>query len=1016
MGDGHLEPHNGYVGISQRKLEGTAWLCDLLDEVFPRWWFRSADAIDERGITFKFVIRCPPLYEWLRLMAVGPAGYNPLDPMQLRKYPHFDRHEGVVRGEAESAYGARTTAHKWTEEVMRASFTRGSTRRPCCVCGHAKGVRVICSGRHCHLVEDITRGHPACIGRTDEEAFSRKTTTAGGRVKNKPWPWFCPHAECQEEAAQWAAAHSFTSAQRRRGSEPILPLLPQLLAADEVAREEEEEEEDEQQVQDEDEDDDEEGRTDSVPSLPSSGSVLSAGLGAAQPGRTSSPRSRTVSAASSFEQSVNKRRRSSSTVPMCGQCDRPVGDCDCDCWVLDGGEPGDTALGADAYTALEHQDGPLEEEEATSTPMEECVGTPTMQVAGVASVVWNGGVWDIDADGHWYYRKRWLGPDVASSFANVSQSQAVALLEGFHLADGLWNAVHINEHGRPVGRWQCTHSSMPLIHHLQLIGQLAGARVDLWRHSKQGKQNKGSGGRTLTNAVDHWALTLHFDKVYGAKDVSVSQIAEPVDVFNDVAARGYYQYEDDGFVYDLSVADNPNFLTQRLSCKRIQSVTDGIANLDVRAHPVYVGNCVKAMMFIYQTLGVKCLPFLPYVLPCVLAQIRTCDVGSREGFLQHLVGLVAIVRSHIKPWVDEMMAVCLEYWGDGQLIATILSLIEHLALSLRGDFQPQLSVLIPKFVSLLQESSSGPIIRLLHALQVMCTAGCYADSLHVLLPCLVRLCEQYELSEDIRVESVEALATIASMHSITDHASRLIHPFARMLVASSPALTDSIMRVLCILIQQLGYGFLVFEPMISSLVRRVEGRETVRYRGLVGRLFDSVKGVREKRGMTGGDVMDVHLSFPMEEWKMEDLSPPPPPVPAAAAEEKEAPPPIKKLHISQPNLMRGQASSATRRRFPPHHPVPPLTFFALSCGAVCSVGRVAAFDKGRLGGVDARLLHRAAQGVTLLLPPRLQCPGAEVPSPGPRAVQRRLSVLLDGAVRLVPGRPDPLPRDHLPLP
>ena len=321
--------------------------------------------------------------------------------------------------------------------------------------------------------------------------------------------------------------------------------------------------------------------------------------------------------------------------------------------------------------------------------------------------------------------------------------------------------------------------------------------------------------------------------------------------------------------------------------------------------------CIKAMMFIYQTLAVKCLPFLPYVLPCVLQQIRTCEGGSREGFLQHLVGIVSIVRAHMRPWVDEMMGVCLEYWDDAALTPTILSLIEHLALSLRGEFQAQLSVLIPKLVSLLQGSSSSSIIRVLHALQVMCVKGCYQDSLHVLIPCLVRLCEQFELSEHIRVESVEALATISSMHSITDHASRLIHPFARMLVASSPTLTDSIMKVLCILIAQLGYGFLVFEPMISSLVRRVEGRETIRYRGLVGRLFDGVKGVREKRGITAGDTMDmlsIHLSFPMEEWKADDAfpSPPPPPPPA---EEKEAPPPIKKLHVSQPNLMKAWAAS-----------------------------------------------------------------------------------------------------------
>jgi len=133
---------------------------------------------------------------------------------------------------------------------------------------------------------------------------------------------------------------------------------------------------------------------------------------------------------------------------------------------------------------------------------------------------------------------------------------------------------------------------MPLIHHLQLIGQLAGARVDLSRHSKKDHQTKGPNGRTLTNKVDHWQLILRFDKVYGAQDVFASKLAKPVDVSDDLDARGNYQYEDDGYVYDISVDGNHNFLTQRLSLKRIGRARDGVVRRDVRAHPVYVGNCL----------------------------------------------------------------------------------------------------------------------------------------------------------------------------------------------------------------------------------------------------------------------------------------------------------------------------------------------------------------------------------------------------------------------------------------
>ena len=210
LGDGSLDiTTNQRVVISQRKLEGVAYLIDLLDEVFPRWWYRNVSASDSAGVTFSFTVRCLPLFEWLRVMGVGPAGYHPLDPVQLRKYPHFDYDEEVVKAETASSYGRARVPESWREEeVMLEAISAGPVRRPCCVCQSASGVRVSCSGKRCHDVDAITRAHPACIDRTEKESFQRRQRV-GEKNKNMPWPWFCPAPECQKEAAEWAAAHPF---------------------------------------------------------------------------------------------------------------------------------------------------------------------------------------------------------------------------------------------------------------------------------------------------------------------------------------------------------------------------------------------------------------------------------------------------------------------------------------------------------------------------------------------------------------------------------------------------------------------------------------------------------------------------------------------------------------------------------------------------------------------------------------------------------------------------------------
>ena len=694
LGDGNLDVNRGRVVIGQRKLEPLAFLIDLLDELFPHWWHRNVSATDAAGITFNFFIRCPPLYEYLRVMAVGPAGYMPLDPKQLRKYPHFDYDVEVEKAEAASSYVQRTADSTWTEAEMLGAFSVGPVRRPCYKCHDASGDRLTCSGKHCHDVNAITRAHPKCVGRTAKDAFARKQRV-GKKNMSVPWPWFCPHPQCQQDAAQWATAHPFT---QRRASGPAIPPSSQSLAAeDEEEEEAEDEDEGAEGDDDEDEDDDEgevmpskrqtqSGRLSLAPARLgfSSSSQSPRGVSLAEPMEDKEwvcqcgehlPRSvkkcrlcgdglgerrqgksdmRRQEASVSEEESgdercfvcrdreweegnkmlicdgcgcgghllcvrldavpeddwfcpscrpTQKRRRTTSAFDdsTCMSCGMPVDRCDC--FEPDGGQP--------------------------VAPVS--AGPVPQQVAGAqivaTGIVWNGAVWDIEADGHWYYRKRWLGPDVAATFANLSQRQAVALLEGFNRADGVGAHVQFDNQGKPTGKWVCTNWSMPLIHHLQLIGHLAGARVDLRRHAKQGDPNKsGPAGRTLTHEVDHWQLAIHFNKVWGEEDVIVTKLAKPEDVSTDINACGYYDYdpEKDPYVYCLTVKGNQNFLTQRLSLKRIRTaVTEGVANTDVHAQPVYVGNCVF-------------IPILPTNLAYTIRAPVPFIVGLHRSFMDEI--------------------------------------------------------------------------------------------------------------------------------------------------------------------------------------------------------------------------------------------------------------------------------------------------------------------------------------------------------------------------------------------
>ncbi|XP_029434781.1 serine/threonine-protein kinase mTOR isoform X2 [Rhinatrema bivittatum] len=72
---------------------------------------------------------------------------------------------------------------------------------------------------------------------------------------------------------------------------------------------------------------------------------------------------------------------------------------------------------------------------------------------------------------------------------------------------------------------------------------------------------------------------------------------------------------------------------------------------------------VQAITFIFKSLGLKCVQFLPQVMPTFLTVIRLCDANVREShqpspqfMFQQLGMLVSFVRSHIRPYMEEIFS------------------------------------------------------------------------------------------------------------------------------------------------------------------------------------------------------------------------------------------------------------------------------------------------------------------------------------------------------------------------
>nr|DBA16552.1 TPA: hypothetical protein GDO54_003933 [Pyxicephalus adspersus] len=324
---------------------------------------------------------------------------------------------------------------------------------------------------------------------------------------------------------------------------------------------------------------------------------------------------------------------------------------------------------------------------------------------------------------------------------------------------------------------------------------------------------------------------------------------------------------------------------------------------------------VQAITFIFKSLGLKCVQFLPQVMPTFLSVIRLCDNNVREShqpspqrtglmspqfMFQQLGMLVSFVRSHIRPYMDEIFTLIKDsfslqdYWTmNNPIQSTIILLIEQIVLALGGEFKLYLPQLIPHMLRVfMHDTSAGRsvTIKLLNAIQMF--GANLDDYLHLLLPPIVKLFDASDAPLPARKVALETVDRLTESLDFTDYASRIIHPIVRTLDVS-PELRQTSMDTLSSLVFQLGKKYQIFIPMVNKVL--------VKHRILHQRY--EVLTCRILKGYTLADEEEDPLIYQHR------------PIKGNLGETFSSGPldsgPMKKLHVSTTNLQK--AWGAARR-------------------------------------------------------------------------------------------------------
>ena len=243
----------------------------------------------------------------------------------------------------------------------------------------------------------------------------------------------------------------------------------------------------------------------------------------------------------------------------------------------------------------------------------------------------------------------------------------------------------------------------------------------------------------------------------------------------------------------------------------------------------YHSAVIDAIVTIFKTIGMKCVPFLGQIIPGFLTVIRSSHPSRLDNYFNQLAILVNIVRQHIRVFLPDIIPVMKEFWNISRHVqSTILLLVEAISKSLEGEFKRYLAGLLPLMLGVIEndnERGREPSMRMLQTFLVFGASG--EEYMHMIIPVIVGLSENTSAPVTARKTAIDTLAKLSRAVNLTDFASLMLHPLAKILAAPEKTTQNPQERVLkataldcvCALIYHLGQDFVYYMPLIERAVK-----------------------------------------------------------------------------------------------------------------------------------------------------------------------------------------------------
>ncbi|QCD91891.1 FKBP12-rapamycin complex-associated protein [Vigna unguiculata] len=288
---------------------------------------------------------------------------------------------------------------------------------------------------------------------------------------------------------------------------------------------------------------------------------------------------------------------------------------------------------------------------------------------------------------------------------------------------------------------------------------------------------------------------------------------------------------------------------------------------------------VGSLMFIFKSMGLGCVPYLPKVLPDLFHTVRTCEDSLKDFITWKLGTLVSIVLQHIRKYLQDLLSLISEFWSAFTLPAPsrpalgypVLHLVEQLCLALNDEFRTYLPVILPGCIQVLSDAERCNdytyVLDILHTLEVF--GGTLDEHMHLLLPALIRLFK-VDASVDIRRAAIKTLTSLIPRVQVTGHISSLVHHLKLVLDGKNDELRKDAVDALCCLAYALGEDFTIFIPSIHKLLQkhRLRHKEFEEIEGRLQRREPLILGITASQRLNRRPPVEV-ISDPLDDVEID---------------------------------------------------------------------------------------------------------------------------------------------------